>query len=450
MVVIATLITLNCLMIFGWKRPASIQTTTQLGSFTNIRGLFTGGGTGAHPPFVLPVAWSNTTSLPSRMTELPGYLDRAATHSIKSATLLFEVSVRTAAMRLEGEFRDIAAAKFAKAPGGLAALERQPIISVRNRVTEEMSIFNEIRRFRPGYTEGITPEDDAAVQKLYDETTGADKCDFCSVNRTALDVFGRIESMHCYTASNIAKYEKWHSLLVGRNHNPLDFSVDILHDYLLTAKKWFQAVNSRDPSVAFPFASWDIGPRGSASQLHTHLQMAITPTRYFYRAERLRKDSALFEQMNLGANYFTELVKAHIELGLAEKVGDHAVVLSYLSPIKEKEIIILTTNDGSLDFARALNVSLSVLKEDFGVRALSLGFIFQPLSPTTKDEHFAETAENVALQLRGYPGIIRIVDRGAMFDKRADVGAMEFFGSNNVGADPFAIMPMLRRRLNSH
>lgn len=38
---------------------------------------------------------------------------------------------------------------------------------------------------------------------------------------TANDIFDRLETKLSYSAANTFKYDKWHSLIVSRNHNTL-------------------------------------------------------------------------------------------------------------------------------------------------------------------------------------------------------------------------------------
>ena len=44
----------------------------------------------------------------------------------------------------------------------------------------------------------------------------------------------------------------------------------------------------------------------------------------------------------------------------------------------------------------------------------------------------------------GFPVIARIVDRGALHNKTADMGAMELYASSVVSCDPFQLVGYLR------
>ena len=446
---------------------------------------------------------------PTSMAHLRGFLERGSASLRARFNALYEIEAKTAVMKVPDAFAAKAKAMFALLPGGLAGLENQTIVTMYNKFTDEYSLFNEVRRFRPGYQERLRPEQEAAVNASYNANSGAENCDFCSMSRTAEDVFGRIESKHCYVASNVAKYESWHSLIVSKHHSPLTFNAEIIQDYFATSQRWFEKVNSVDRDAVFPFMSWDAGPRASASQVHQHLQVVLTHDRYLSKAENTRRAASVFERRFVGKNYWAEVAMVHSQMGLALSHGN-SVVISHSCPVKEREMIVVTSDHTSPDFAEALNAALESLRDDIGVRALSMGVSFTPvgtaLPASSRGSHpilpagdqavGAAAAKNKrgafaaagngsnnsngnkkgghlppppapfggenpsdvgaphhhdeALEkkmLRGYPTIARIIDRGTPNDVRSDTGAMEYFGANNVGADPYLVMPHLRRRL---
>jgi len=51
--------------------------------------------------------------------------------------------------------------------------------------------------------------------------------------------FGRIETEHAFTAANVFKVDAWNSLVIFRNHHPLDWAEDEFLDALInTANRW--------------------------------------------------------------------------------------------------------------------------------------------------------------------------------------------------------------------
>jgi hypothetical protein len=350
---------------------------------------------------------------------------------------IFGVTRRDAVTVIPPEFLKSAKALFAAFPSSdpsdVSFLENQTIFLTHNKYTAEESMFNEVRRYRPGYAERVSPENEAKLVEMNEANKGSVTCDFCSVVRTATDTFGRIESTHCYAASNVAKYAQWHGLIVPRTHNPLTFDAAALQDYIATSLKWFKRVHELDPSARFPHIMWDATRKASASQIHQHLQLVLSHDRYLSRTEQMRRAAHEFQLDHGGRNYWEHFVQVHAALGLTVEVGGAATIVSHVCPIKERELIVVAEDPADPAFGQAIATALDAMKE-VGVRAFSAAVVFPELNDA-----------GVSVP-RWLPSIARIVDRGSPLDARSDVGAQEFYGSNNVGADPFSIMSELRKR----
>lgn len=63
----------------------------------------------------------------------------------------------------------------------------------------------------------------------------------CCRRFTAEDVsFGRIETEHSFSASNVFKIDAWNSMVIFRNHHPLNWSEEEFMDAVLNgAGKWW-------------------------------------------------------------------------------------------------------------------------------------------------------------------------------------------------------------------
>jgi hypothetical protein len=59
-----------------------------------------------------------------------------------------------------------------------------------------------------------------------------------TVQRTPEDLFGRVRGKFCVTASNIAKFDGFHGLVVFNEKHPLRFTREMLHDYVDTGGRW--------------------------------------------------------------------------------------------------------------------------------------------------------------------------------------------------------------------
>eukprot|EP01061_Rhynchopus_euleeides_P014960 TRINITY_DN25693_c0_g1_i2.p1 TRINITY_DN25693_c0_g1~~TRINITY_DN25693_c0_g1_i2.p1 ORF type:complete len:451 (+),score=162.62 TRINITY_DN25693_c0_g1_i2:44-1396(+) len=359
----------------------------------------------------------------SRVPELPAFLRACTDCSLFHR--LYMVDEKQARLVVPDTFSAKVKNMFKSYPGGSDSLhfvEHQTLVTIRNKITHDHSLFNRIRRYRPGYRETLTDEENARLAKDIEQSRG-DGCDFCHPERTAEDLFGRVKGEYCYVAANVAKYEKWHSLLIAKEHNPLKFTLPAVMDYLEVAHKWFGMVHKTDPAAVAPHMMWDSTGRASASQMHQHMQLSIN-THYYTKAEILREQAGRYG-MGYGANLYADMAAVHDQLGLAIRRGQ-AVLLVHLTPVKEREVIVVG-NSKSTEFAELLYAALQGLIEGSGTRSFSASIVF---------EHI----ENHTMM----PAVARIIDRGAPGDVRNDVGAMEFYGSNNVGMDPFELAKKLR------
>src|SRR5258705_491672 len=152
--------------------------------------------------------------------------------------------------------------------------------------------------------------------------------------------FDRIRGEHGITASNIAKYDGYHGVLVFDEHDPLaPMDAEVIRDRLLTARRWALAANEEDPSSKYYFLIWNCLWRAGGSIVHGHMQMTTTRGMHYPRVEMLRRRALEYDEQ-YGHDYFDDLWLIHDALGLGHE-RDGARVFAALAPIKESEVIIL-------------------------------------------------------------------------------------------------------------
>eukprot|EP01135_Chromosphaera_perkinsii_P006518 Nk52_evm8s533 gene=Nk52_evmTU8s533 len=449
------------------------------------------------------------------------------------ARVLYSSNTRTGGLQIPEEFSGKVKGWLGGNEELYKAVLKQSTTSVFNRMTMENTVFNPLRGKRPGANSGAggREEEQKYVDKLVDSVR--ESCDFCkATTMTAADLFGRVgeasssgkqkEEMkhhpHAMSASNVFKYDAWHGLILFREHSPQQWSEEAFVDWMDTALDWFSTArhfqqldeNLRADTASkkgwggmfrYPHLMWDVLPKASASQIHPHGQVSLTPDRYYGLGEMFRGTMRSFARMDLqglvqehleaGAgsdssnlsydqdsfpaydankagininkgniaslnvpskeengrrkrilpNYFTALVRVHSLLGLSYQHGD-AVVLAYITPKKEMELMCLCATASSLHFKTLLHHVLRSLLDDLGLYSFSLAMFF----PEMIDE--GEEGGDVVL-----PAVARVVDRGVPSSPRSDISAMELFGASNVNADPFELMrklkPVLDKRLGS-
>jgi hypothetical protein len=307
--------------------------------------------------------------------------------------------------------------------GSVDSVRRQRIVKVTNRVTLDGALFNELRARRPQEApSGVDDDLEAALR----ESLGGPFCR--PFEGTPADSFGRVRGHSAVTASNVAKYDGWHGVIVFDEHDPLRFTAEQVSDYIDTAQNWARRAHDADPEACYPFFIWNCLWRSGASILHGHAQMTMTRGMHYAKVEGWRL-AALRYRREHQADYFADLVAAHRALGLAVDHGT-ATILPSLTPFKEKEthIVVPHLND---DLKSALYTVLTAFIERLGVTSFNLALYQPPLADTP------ETWD-------GFPCVVRVLDRGDPSSKTSDVGSMELFAQSVVATDPFLVVDALR------
>jgi hypothetical protein len=304
-------------------------------------------------------------------------------------------------------------------------IQTQKVIKTYNKWTGEGSLFNSLRASRPG----MRPEEQVLEKKKIHEYIEKSKedCDFCEPEKfTPEDIFGRIEGKHCITGANIAKYDAWSSMIFFKKHDPLDFTLEELLDYIDTGFKWFKKVHNYDKQFKFPFFMWNCLQKAGASQVHGHAQILMTNIIHYAKTQFLRKNFRNYMQLK-GMNYFKDLYSVHKSLGLALDADING--FASITPLKEKEFIIISKDNPSKDaeVKEAIYKILRCYIDKLGVNSFNLA-----ISCPSFDETY-------------FPYIMRIVDRGSIFKSTSDIGAMELYGSNVISDDPYNVIKAVNK-----
>lgn len=308
--------------------------------------------------------------------------------------------------------------------GSVEAVAEQHIVRTMNLVTYEGTLFNALRSSRPMETD--LPDD---LDVILTSGTGDPFCR--PLEGTPADVFGRVHGKHAITASNIAKYDAFHGVIVFDEHNPLAISRELIADAFDVGFEWAEQAVTSDPAARYFFFMWNCMWKSGASILHGHAQVTCTRERHYARVEHLRSMAEAYRKTH-GSSFFEDLVRVHRALGLVVQHGETTIVAS-LTPIKEKEVWLIS--DGRTDsMADAIYDVLECYTRRLGVVSFNLVAYAPPLRPSPESWD-------------GFPFIVRIVDRGALANKTADFGAMELYASSVVAGDPFRVIEALRTHL---
>ncbi|HYM15069.1 MAG TPA: hypothetical protein VEZ14_05880 [Dehalococcoidia bacterium] len=309
--------------------------------------------------------------------------------------------------------------------GSVDATRFQRIIKVTNVVTLEGVLFNWLRSSRPMWHHEIDLDaelSDGHADPLNDPYNG-----------TPEDLFGRVRGKYCVTASNIAKFDGFHGLVVFNERHPLRFTREMLHDYIDTGGRWGDLAHASDLDAKYYMFLWNCLWRAGASLLHGHAQVIMGRDMHYAAVEHLRRSAAVY-QAHHRANYFNDLFLAHESLGCAfEKDGTK--VIANLAPKKENEVLLLAPFVTTSLKDRIYEV-LACFRDRMGISSFNLVIYTPP---------WAETEES----WEGFPVVVRIVDRGDPSSRTADFGAMELYAQSVVSSDPFVLARGLREALDA-
>ncbi len=296
-------------------------------------------------------------------------------------------------------------------------VEKQRITRIDNRITFESALFNSLRGLRP-----IDMKEDEELKKVIEEKKDGPFSH--PLKSTPEDVFGRVEGKRCITASNVAKYETEHGLVIFEKQDPLDFTRKDIEDYLDTAMRWIQKVYERKPQRKYPYIMWNCLWKAGASIVHGHMQTVMAKDRHYGMIERLRFFSEVYKD-HFRSDYFDDLYKAHKSVKLGFRHGKNRIFCS-LTPVKDKEIIILAEDISTV--GKSIYKVLKAYRK-MGVQSFNMGIYLSPMDKEWK-----------------LPLIIRIVDRGKLSSKTTDFGGMEIFaGSSVIESDPFKVYSYIRK-----
>jgi hypothetical protein len=332
----------------------------------------------------------------------------------------FTVQESIGKLALPKEMKDWAEKSF----GSTSSVESQRIIRVFNKLTFEMALFNELRASRP--IEAKT--DDDALKTINDNTS-----DHFSnpLTGTPADTFGRIKGKYCISASNVAKYDGLHGLVVFKKSNPLQFTEKELQDYFKIALKWLDKAHKANKKANYPFLLWNCLWKAGASIIHGHMQLVLGEGMHYAEAElynKVRKEYA----DKYKSDYFLDLYKAHEMIGLGLK-RKGLLVLASITPKKDKEITIISEKLDKNCVRAIYNTAICLIRE-LGVNSFNLGVIMPPMEKSEREESW-----------KGFPLIARIVSRGSLSNKTSDIGGVEMFsGSKVIETDPYKVFDKVK------
>lgn len=309
--------------------------------------------------------------------------------------------------------------------GSVERVTTQKIVKITNLFTFEGAMYNSLRALRPRQLEDRLSIEARIMDRATEDPLANPYLD------TPEDIFGRIKGKYSVTASNIAKYESLHGIVIFDDYNPLDFNLEKITDYLSTAWEWGRQAYAYDPQARFFFFLWNSLKKAGATLAHGHAQVVLGRGQHYAKVELL-KDAASRYRAQYSSDYFDDLYRVHLDMGLAmESRGNR--LFAYLTPIKEKEIIVLSQDfDSSL--AESVYTVLACFRDRLFVSAFNVGIAVPPFVDEEKG-------------WENFPVVSRMVDRGYPGDGSSDFAGMELYAASIITSDPFICMQQLKQTL---
>ena len=330
---------------------------------------------------------------------------------------LFRVTVSVGRLRPPAEMEPWIVKTF----GALEPVLTQKIIRVTNLITLETTLYNELRARRP--MEARAPAD---ILAEIEKNAGDPLC--YPLTGTPEDIFGRVEGRFSVSASNVAKYDEFSGLVVFKEHNPLAIEAEKVVDYLDVAWRWLEAAHRTEPPARFPFILWNCLWKSGASLIHGHLQMVLARDLPYGKVEALRR-TLIDYRTRFESGFLEDLYAVHQALGLNLPPRNGVRGLVYLTPIKEREVLLWADRPGeALWFG--LGRLLEAYVRDLGAQAFNVGVYLPPFGDRDGWEEF--------------PALVRVVDRGDPANRTADFAGMELYAASVVAADPFPVAQRLQ------
>ena len=355
----------------------------------------------------------------SRITGLPSIIESLGPEDRVLADRIFEVSATTGRLDPPEAMRAWIENSF----GSVEAVRAQQIVRVTNRVTLQGALFNGLRASRPLDT-GVSVD----LEREIAATAGDPFCR--PIERTPADVFGRVRGEHSITASNVAKYDGFHGVIVFNDHNPLHLTPEKVSDYISVGLEWGRKALEADPGARYPFLMWNCLWRAGGSIIHGHAQVTATRGAHYPKVEHLRRAAAAYGAEH-GSDYFDDLYRVHDSLGLGIPAEGDVRAFASLSPIKEKELVVIGESPEDEPLHRTVGALLESYVRTLGVQTFNVAFYMPPLAPVDED-------------WSGFPTVVHLVDRGNPANRTSDIGAMELYAAPVVASDPFRVADILR------
>jgi len=351
-----------------------------------------------------PRKQSNTKTI----TKITEYVEGLPEKDKEITRALFEFIPLTGKLTLPKEMYPWVKKTF----GSPESVEKQRIMRIRNKLTEDTALFNSVRSNRPMESTGNIDVEEV-VRTARDPFSNPEP-------NTPLDEQGRIQGTYVTTSANVAKYDGDHSLIIFNEPNPYKVSEPAFIEAIQTAFTWFDKVGE-----GYPFLMWNCLWKSGASVVHTHMQMTMAHRKPYAYMRKIRKANTMCIE-SYEKPYFKAWRQAHDSLGLSYKT-EYGEIVSSITPVKERELVCFP-KDITPETIGSMIYSVKEAYLEAGVQSFNMG-LYIPKSSSI-------------------PLHFRFVDRGKLDTKTTDFGGVEVLAEEKiVGNDPYNVLMSIKEAL---
>ncbi|CAF0709768.1 unnamed protein product [Brachionus calyciflorus] len=341
---------------------------------------------------------------------------------------MFELDISYGEIRIDDKFLDKVKVWLNNNPDYISQAYKQKIIKIYNKYYNDEMIYNPLRGKRPQSKQTVS-EKNYSLDILRESKNG---CDFCQESykiNTANEIFDRLETSLSYSAANTFKYDKWHSLIVSRNHDTLFLNEEEIIDLYSLSLKWFEKVNSIDSKAVYPELIWDAMPKSGASQIHTHLQVSMDEKSYYGVMRRWLKASTQYFNENK-RDFLDDFILIHKALGLVYEVNNCFVIFT-LIPLKDNEVMIIGNDDPEsyLTISKLTHRVIRIFVDKIEQYSFSTGMYF-PIFGEKKTSYDPSKLEKI---------YSKILFRSPVANLRSDFNGLDLFTSSVIGVDRYIL-----------
>ena len=133
-----------------------------------------------------------------------------------------------------------------------------------------------------------------------------------------------------------------------KEHHPLEFDVNSVHDLMSCAQEWLRQAAETCPEGRYPLFVWNCLARAGASQFHGHAQVMLSAVIHkstydtcwnddvqvpFPCYETLNATQTAYRAKHPDQEYLDELFAAYDEVGLLQSINDTSHRCDELSTI---------------------------------------------------------------------------------------------------------------------